>query len=98
VARSHIALADFSAPIGNGLVEQAETVAHAAICGTRKNPQPGAIGGDIFGSDDRAQPIFDQVQRQPLQIEFQTTRQNGDRQLLRIGGGEKEFDVRRWLL
>ena len=39
----------------------------------------------------------DQRDRQTLEIELQAARQHRDRQLLRIGGGEQEFHVRRRL-
>ncbi len=39
----------------------------------------------------------DVPRRHLLQIELQTARQHGDRNLLRIGGGEDELDVRRRL-
>ncbi len=39
----------------------------------------------------------DLLDRQTLEIELQAARQHRDRQLLRIGGGQQEFDVR-WRL
>jgi fructose 1,6-bisphosphatase len=53
---------------------------------------------ELLGAGDEFQALADQARRQALEAELQAARQHGDRQLLRIGGREQEFDVRRRLL
>jgi hypothetical protein len=49
----------------------------------------------IFSSSQHmVQMLADQRDRQSLQIELQAARQDRDRQLLRVRGGEQELDVR----
>ena len=53
---------------------------------------------ELLRRRDELQALGDQARRQTLQAELQAARQHGDRQLLRVGGREQEFDVRRRLL
>ena len=85
----------FTSAIGNGLVEQAQRVAQAAVCSPSKHIERGRFGGNVFFLADELEPIPYQPRRQPRQVELQAARQHGDRQFLRIGGCKQELDVRR---
>jgi hypothetical protein len=53
---------------------------------------------EILGGGDEFQTLADQTRRQPFEAELQAPRQDRHRQLLRIGGGQQELDVRRRFL
>ena len=77
--------------MGNGLVEQAERIAHAAV--RRNGYQPGTaiLRGDSFLFHDFIQLILDLPGAQVFQVELQTARQNGDRYPFRLGRRQQEF-------
>ena len=93
-----VAHQQLAAAIGDGLVEQAEAVAHAAVGGAREHRQRFRLGLDAFRCNQRFKVADDLVRQQAPEIELQAARQNSDRDLLRVGGGEHELDVRRRLL
>ncbi len=95
---AHRFLAHFAAGIGDGLIEQRQRVAHAALRGLGDQPQRRRLGGGFFLLQDVSEMGVDRLARHLLQIELQATRQHRDRYFLRIGGGEDELDVLGWLL
>ena len=78
---------------GDRLVGQAERVAHAAL-GQARQHLDGVVGDvDLFGRGDRPQPVDQFLQREQTEIEALTARQDGPRDLHRLGGGEDEVHV-----
>ena len=82
---------------GQQLVEERQRIAHAAIGGLRQQLQRRGVVGQLLRVEDLRQAGADQWNREPLEIELQAARQHRDRELVRIRGGEQEFDVRRRL-
>ncbi len=81
----------------DGLVGQAHGIAHRTIGGAPQQPQGVVFERHVLGAEDMAQVLDHPLRRHVLQGELQAARQHGDRQLLRVGGGEQELDVR-WRL
>ena len=82
---------------GDRLVGQAHGVTHGAIGRTTQQPERIVLEGNAFRGEHLLQVGDDPLRRHVLQRELQAAREDGDRQLLRIGGGEQELDVGRWL-
>ena len=89
----HLLLANLAGPVGDRLVEQRQGVAHRTVGGPRQVPQCGGLEGDRLGLEDALQMLDDVQRRHLLEIELQAARQHRHRNLLRIGGGQDEFDV-----
>ena len=92
IGRQHLAFAK-----GNRLVGQAHGVAHRTIGRTPQQPQRIFLKGNLLGFEHMSQVFHDTLGRHALQGKLQATRQNGHRQLLRVGGCQQELDVRRRL-
>ncbi len=90
---AHHVLAQRAAGIGNGLVEQRQTVAQRAVGGLGQLHDRRWIRFDLLGGQDPGHLALDLVFVQPLEIELQAARQHGHRQLLRVGGGQQELHV-----
>ena len=88
----HLALAK-----GDRLIGEAHGIAHRAIGGAAEQPQGVRFEGHVLGGQHMGQMLDHALRRHVLQGELQAARQDGDRQLLRIGGGQQELDVRRRL-
>ena len=95
---AHALLAQRTTGVGDGLVEQRQAVAQRAVGGARELGDGGRIGLDGFRTQDLRHLPADLFLVQALEVELQAARQHGDRQLLRVGGGEQELDVFRRLL
>ena len=65
--------------------------------GTRHQVQCADLERDVLLPQHVLQMREDQRGRHLLEVELQAARQHGDRDLLRVGGGEDELDVRRRL-
>ena len=78
---------------GEELVEQAERIAHRS--GRLASDQRERGVGDLhaLGLRDLPQPGDDFSQRHQLEVVPLDARENGRRQLLRIGRGQQELDV-----
>ncbi len=87
-----------AATIGDRLVQQAQAVAHAAVGGARDALHRRLLRRHRFRGQDLLQVTHDLVRQQAAQVEAQAARQDGDGNLLGVGGGEHELDVRRRLL
>ncbi len=94
----HGALAHLTFAVSDGLIEQGQRIAHAALGGAGQMPKGGFLKIDLLGNQHRLQVGHDLLGHEVLQIELQAARQDGDRQLLRVGGSEQELDVGRRLL
>ena len=81
----------------DGLVEQAQAVAHAAVGGPGEQIERRLFVGNLFGLEDALELGADTVRLQALEIELETAREHRHRHLLGVGGGEQKFDVGRWL-
>ncbi|MNZ86193.1 hypothetical protein D3C78_1050100 [compost metagenome] len=92
IGGQHLALAE-----GNRLIGQAHRVAHRAVGGTPQQPQRIHFEGDLLDGQHMGQVLDHPLRRHVLQRELQAARKDGDRQLLRVGGGEQELDVGRRL-
>ena len=78
---------------GDGLVRQAERVAHGAARGTRQQPQRLRLGRHAFLRQHMLQVLQHGLRRHGPQVELQAAAQHRDGHLLRVGGGEHEFQV-----
>ncbi|MNS58949.1 hypothetical protein D3C72_918900 [compost metagenome] len=90
---AHGVLGHVAGAIGNGLIGQGQCVAHRTLGGLADQAQGRHFKGDFFVAQHRLQVPDDGVGRHLLQIELQAARQHRHRDLLRIGGGQDEFDV-----
>ncbi len=94
---AHQRLVHLAGRIGDGLIHQAQCIAHAALCGTRHQVQRPHLERDVLLAQHVLQMGQDQRRRQLLEIELQAARQHGDRDLLRVGGSKDELHMRRRL-
>ena len=95
-AAEHLAHARFgnlAAAEGDGLVGQAEGVAHGAARGARQQAQGGGFGGHVFLRQHALQVRQHGFGGHGPQVELQAARKNRDGHFLRVGGGEHEFQV-----
>ena len=89
----HIGLAQFSAAAGDGLLGQRQGVAHAARRRAAQRPQGGLVAVDALFAQHLLQVRHHALGGHVFEVELQTSRQHGRGQLLRVRGGEQEFDV-----
>ena len=88
---------NLAAAVSDGLVEQTQGIAHAAVRGMGEQAQGVFIGFHAFLLQQGGQVLADLLRRHALEVELQAARQHRHRQLLRIGGGEQEFHMGRRL-
>ena len=81
----------------NRLIGQAHGIAHRPIGSAAQEPQRVVFERYIFDREHVGQMLDHTLRRHILQGELQTARQDGRRQLLRIGGRQDELDVGRRL-
>ncbi len=93
----HVGGHHFAFAKGNSLVGQAHGIAHRPIGSATEQPQRVGFERHVFGRQYMAQVLDHTLRAHVLQRELQATRQDGRRQLLRVGGGEDELNVGRWL-
>ena len=86
-----------SMPEGDRLVGQTHGVTHRAIGGLAEQPQRVFLEADFLTPENVGEVLDHADRRHVLERELQTARQDGDRQLLRVGGREQEFHVGRRL-
>ena len=91
---AHGVLGQVARAVGNGLVGERQGVAHRTRRGLPDQPQGRDLKAHVFLAKHGLQMADDGVGRHLLQIELQAARQNRHRDLLRIGGGQDELDVR----
>ncbi len=91
--RLDLFLGELPTTVDDGLVEQAQAIAQAAVGGNRDQVQGGRPGTDVLGFQNVAHLAGDLFPAQPPQVELQATRQHRHQQFLRIGGGEQEFHM-----
>ena len=84
--------------VGDGLIQQAERIAHAAMRGKGQLPDRAGFRLDLFLAKNRIELPHDLGNGKALQVELQTARQDGDGQLLGVSGRQQELHVRRRLL
>ena len=84
---------DLAAAMGDGLVQQRETVTHRAFGGAGDQVQRLGLRRGTFGLDNAGEMADQQLGADPAQIKALTARQHGDRQLARFRGGEDELYV-----
>ncbi len=78
---------------GDGLIQQAQAIAHAAI-GSHGNMLERILGGlKALRLHNLLELLGDLVDRQATQIKLQTPRQDGHWDLLRVRGRQHKFDV-----
>ena len=82
---------------GNGLVGQTQRVTHRAIGRASQKPQRLLIKANLLVGEYVLQVLDHLLRRHVLERELQAARENGDRQLLRISGGQQKLDVFRRL-
>ena len=90
---AHRRLLQGAPAVGDGLVEQAQGIAHAAVGGPGQQAQRPLFETDLLGAEHLLQMRGDLLLGQPLEIELQAAGEHRHRQLLRIGGGEQELHV-----
>ncbi len=94
---AHTRLGDTTGTECDGLISEAQGVAHAAISRAPQQPQRRFLVADHLGIQHHRQVRRDLLWHHVLQVELQTARQHRSRQLLGIGCGEQKLDVRRRL-
>ncbi len=94
---AHRVFADLIRRIGNRLIGQRQRVAHGPVGRAREQAQRLRLVRHALFAEDAFEMRHDMAGRHLLQIELQTARQHGDRNLLRVGRREDELDVRRRL-
>ncbi|KPX97188.1 Uncharacterized protein ALO63_05623 [Pseudomonas amygdali pv. mori] len=94
---AHIGSHDLAFTKGNGLIGQAHRVTHRTVGSAPEQPQRIVFERHILDAQYVGQMFDHTFGRHVFQRELQATRQNGRRQLLRIGGSEDELDVGRRL-
>ena len=92
IGRQHLAFAK-----GDGLVSQAHGITHRAVGSTAEQPQGIRLERYVLGLQHVTQVLDHPLGAHVLQRELQAARQDGRRQLLRVGGGKDELDVGRRL-
>ncbi|CAB3914756.1 hypothetical protein LMG3481_04973 [Achromobacter deleyi] len=92
---AHGVFGEIAGAVGDGLIGQGQRVAHGTRRGLADETQRGDFKAHLLFTQHRLQVAHDGVGRHLLQVELQAARQHRDRNLLRVGGGENEFDVRR---
>ena len=78
---------------GDGLVEQAERVAHGACGGTAEQGEGGGFVGDLFAGQNVRKVLRYLLGSHVAQHELQAAAEHGNGDFVRVGGGEDEFDV-----
>ena len=94
----HIGLRHPARPVGDGLVEEAQAIAHTAIRRPCQECEGPGLEGQALGLQDETQSLTNLLGQQPPQIELKTARQDRHRHLLGIGSGEQELHMGRRLL
>ena len=92
----HVGLVDRVAAEGDELVEHRLGVAHAAVGALGDGPGGGFFEGDAFLAGDVEQVLRNRFRRDRPQVEALAAGEDGGQDLVRLGGGEDEFHVRRW--
>lgn len=81
---------------GDELIEHRLGVAHAAIGTFGDGPGGGGIEGDVFESGDVLEVGGDGFRGDRAEVEALAAGEDGGEDLVRLGGGEDEFHMRRW--
>ena len=92
VSGQHLALTK-----SDSLIGQAHGVAHRTVGCAAQQPERVVFERNVFSAQHVGQVLDHTLRRHVLQRELQAARQDGGRQLLRVGGGEDELDVGRRL-
>ena len=95
---AHGGFLQLAAAKGNGLVGQAQRVAHGAARGAGQQAQRHGLGSHAFRRQHLSQVGQHGIGWHGAQVELQATAQHRDRHLLRVGGGQHELQVLGWLL
>ena len=80
--------------VGNGLVQQAQSIAHAAVRRAGDSLYGGRLRADRLRLQQLLEIAGNLVGQQSPQVEPQTSGQNRDRDFVRIGGRQDELHVR----
>jgi hypothetical protein len=64
---------------GDELIEQTQSVTHAAFGGARHERECGRFEFELLGGRNELQAFADQIRRKTLETELQTARQHRDR-------------------
>ena len=94
----HVGFAHRVRPVGDGLIQQAQGVAHAAVGGPGQPGQRPGLRFDSFALANGGELIADGLAVHGPQIDLQAARQHGHRKTMRLGGREQELHVRGRLL
>ncbi len=85
---AHIGSQHLAFTEGNSLISQAHGVTHRTVGGATEQPQRIVLEWYVFSAQYMVQVFDHPLRRHILQRELQATRENGYRQLLRIGGSQ----------
>ena len=88
---------DAAAAVGDRLVGDRQRIAHAAARGTSNRRQGRGFGLHRLSGKDSCELLLDGLGEHVLQVELQTPRQHGDRDLARLGRGQQELHMLRGL-
>ncbi|MNS83133.1 hypothetical protein D3C72_1169070 [compost metagenome] len=90
---AHTRFLKLAAGKGDGLVGQAERIAHRTTCCARQKTQRLRLGRNILVGQHAPQVLLHRLGCHGPQVELQTAREHGHRHLLRIGGRQHELQV-----
>ena len=94
---AHSCFLQLAPTIGNGLIGQAQGIAHGTACGTGQQAQGLWLRINVFLAQHMTQVLQHSLGGHGAQVELQAARQNCDRHFLRVGRGEHKFQIFRWL-
>ena len=91
--RFHLAAFQPAVAVGDGLVEQAQRVAHAALGGDRNLAERAVVVRDVLGVEQRGEVFVYQPVGQARQVELQAARQDCHRDFARVRRREEELHM-----
>ena len=89
---------DLAFSLGDGLVQQRQTVAHRAVRGAGDQVERAGLDRDPLGGGDLGKMLGKFGHTHAAQVEALAARQHRDRHLAGFGGGEDELHMRRRFL
>ncbi len=92
-----IGLVDVASAKRDALIQKREGITHTALRCTRNLPQGGVGIRNLLCQQHGLQILHNLLRAQILETELQTSREDRDRQLVRIGGGQQEDHMGRRL-
>ena len=90
---AHSGFLQLACPKGNGLVGEAERIAHRAPCKAPYQFERSRIMRDVLLGEHVCQVGFNGLGQHGPQVELQATAQHRHRHFLRVGGGQHKLQI-----